>query len=538
VAAPAFGSVGSAEQSTGTNHNYPVPASVASGDIIVIAIFIDPSTTTITTMPSGFAHAENSPRTVNAGGGGNHSLNVVWKRATAADTGTYNFVLSASVFAEGNAVRYTGCVGSGNPWDSPTNAADGGATTATNTPNVSISTQGPDRMLVLVGTNWGGGAWTPAAGWNERVDNANSLTLDDLVQATQGSTGNVHATNATTSETGAWLGALIGTTASSTASPSAPLTTSGSARPAQGSALVLSSRSPSTDSQPPVLVSSAPRLRPQPAGSALVMSSASPSRDAQPPALVVGAPPRAPGVGWSLITVAVSPSRDAQPGATIAPPGTRLPVLGSAVVVASRAAPPSTTDSPTAPVVVSGVRLSGDGTASVLSSLAPSADSQPAPVLSAATRGPTAGSALSLSSRADPVASADTPSRPLVVSPLRPTGPGSTLGSAMVLGSAADPLPPTLPVTVVAPGGLYLPRSGVVTQSRGPIPPFIIPPGTPTPAVVASAGRWPTLAPVATVSQPQRMHSCVTPRGFTGTTGRPVSGTTARPNTGTTEDPC
>jgi hypothetical protein len=224
VGAPAFGSVGSAEQSTGTNHNYSVPASVASGDIIVIPIFIDGSSATITTMPSGFAHAENSPRTVNAGGGGNHSVNVVWKRASAGDTGTYNFVLSASVFAEGNAIRYTGCVGSGNPWDSPTNAADGGATTATNTPNVSINTQGPDRMLLFVGTNWGGGAWTPPTGWNKRVDNGNSLTAADLVQATAGGTGNIHATNGSTSETGAWLGALIGTTVSAPPSIVIPTT--------------------------------------------------------------------------------------------------------------------------------------------------------------------------------------------------------------------------------------------------------------------------------------------------------------------------
>src|SRR5437762_4172007 len=99
MSAPAFGTVGSSEQSTGTAHNVPVPASVASGDIIVVAMFIDGSTVTVSTLPTGFAHAENSPRTVAAGSAGNHSLNVMWKRATGADSGTYNFVISSSAFA-------------------------------------------------------------------------------------------------------------------------------------------------------------------------------------------------------------------------------------------------------------------------------------------------------------------------------------------------------------------------------------------------------------------------------------------------------
>jgi hypothetical protein len=211
VSAPAFRAVGSPEQSTGTSHNYPVPAGVAANDIIAIPIFIDGSTVTITTMPSGFAHAENSPITVNPGGGGNHSLNVVWKRASTGDTGTYNFVISGAVFAEGNALAYSGCVATGNPWDSPTAAASGGGVTSTTTPDVSLTTPGPDRMLVFAGSNWGGGVWNPPpTGMNERIDNSNSLTAADLVQAAAGGTGNLHGTNATTSEVASWLGSLIG----------------------------------------------------------------------------------------------------------------------------------------------------------------------------------------------------------------------------------------------------------------------------------------------------------------------------------------
>jgi hypothetical protein len=526
VAAPAYGTSGAWGSTGTTTLNLAVPASVASGDIIVAAFFT-------VTGPAGFAHAPNSPRTVNAGGGGNHSVNVLWKRASAADSGTYAFTLSAGGYAEGQAHRFTSCIASGNPWDGNTaSTGDGGATNSTTTPAVSFTTTGPDELFFSAGTNWSGGAWTPPTGFTEITDNAADLTADYKVQASAGSSGTVQATCAGNDKVGAWLGALIGTTTAAGSLPS-PVTPSTVSRPVSGSSLVLSSQAVSRDSQPPALVNWAPRSRPQPAGSALILSS-------------------------------VSPSRDAQPGPTLALAGIRRVVLGDALVLASRAAPPAPTDSPPEPVVVGGVRLSGAGTALVLSSWAVSADSQPQPVVSVATRGPTLGAAMVLSSRGDPVATTDVPGRPLVISPLRPTGPGSTLilapaapsldvqpaalvnaagaapvrrGSAMVLGSAADPLPPTLPVTVVAPGGLYLPRSGVVIQSRGPVPPFVVPPGTPTPAVVASAGRWPTLAPVATVSQPQRMHSCVTPRGFTGTTAYSTT-TTPRPFTGTTEDPC
>lgn len=225
MSAPAFGTSGAWSGGTAATRSFAVPASVASGDIIVIPMFIDGSTVTISAMPSGFAHAENSPRTVNAGGAGNHSVNVVWKRATGADTGTYDFTFSASAYTEGQAHRYTGCVDSGNPWDSPTNAADGGSTNSTTTPAVSVTTLGPDRMLFFAGTNWSGGAWTPPTGFAERTDNASDLTADDLVQTSAGSSGSVSATCAASDKVGAWLGALIGTTsaADATIPPQQPI---------------------------------------------------------------------------------------------------------------------------------------------------------------------------------------------------------------------------------------------------------------------------------------------------------------------------
>lgn len=226
MSAPTFGTIGTLHAATTSTPAFAVPASVASGDIIVVAFFADVSTTTISTFPTGFAAAENSPRTVNAGGAGNHAIHVAWKRATGADTGTYTFTLSASVFVYGNAVRYTGAVASGNPWDSPTAAGDGGNTGSTTTPDIAVTTAGPDRMLFFAGSNFGGdtGTWTAPTGFSERQGGANTTNLEisDKVQAAQGGSGNTHATLTVSDKVGDWLGALIGTTVAADSIPVPP----------------------------------------------------------------------------------------------------------------------------------------------------------------------------------------------------------------------------------------------------------------------------------------------------------------------------
>lgn len=221
MGAPAFGSIGTHYAASGTGPAFAVPASVAANDVIVIPIFIDDGAT-ITAMASGFAHAPNSPVT-NAGGGGSagaHSLAVVWKRATGADSGSYTFTLSSGQYAAGSACRYTGCVTSGSPWDAfASSAAAANTVNNTVTPAVSGTTAGPDRMLVFAGSCWVGGTWTAPTGYNERMDTGDGVhTLDDLVQAAAGGTGNISATCTGSDKECGWIGALIGTTVS--ASPS------------------------------------------------------------------------------------------------------------------------------------------------------------------------------------------------------------------------------------------------------------------------------------------------------------------------------
>lgn len=218
MSAPAFGTIGAHHNASGTSHSFAVPSSVASGDIIVIPMFID-GTATISAMASGFDHAEGSP--VSITGAGAHSLVLAWKRASGADSGTYDFTVSASAYVAGSAARYTGAVGSGTPFDSPA-SANSDNTNGTLSPPVSVTTGGPDRMLIFTATNWSGGAWTPPTSFNERMDTGDQVnTLGDLVQATQGGSGTVQATCAGSDKRCAWLGALIGTTSSAASAPPA-----------------------------------------------------------------------------------------------------------------------------------------------------------------------------------------------------------------------------------------------------------------------------------------------------------------------------
>lgn len=219
MAAPAFGSIGTYLQGTATTADFAAPASVASGDVIVIVFYLDASTT-VSGLPSGFAHAPGSPLRVGAGLGGEHSLNVIAKRATGADAGPYTVTFSASQYRNGAAIRYTGCVASGTFWDANSGTGTAIATDTSNntvTPAVSMTTSGADEMLVFAATNWSGGTWTPPTSFTERIDNGDkTLTADDLVQAAAGTTGSVTATCVGSNKRAAWLGALIGTTSSGT----------------------------------------------------------------------------------------------------------------------------------------------------------------------------------------------------------------------------------------------------------------------------------------------------------------------------------
>jgi hypothetical protein len=213
VAAPSFGAIGTHLAGSGSTAAFAVPSGVVSGSIIIIPMFVD-STATITVYPTGFAEAENSP--VPNTGGAQHSLHVVWKRATGNDSGTYSFTFSASTYRAGSAIRYTDCVASGTPFDTPTDSAANTSNSSTS-PAVDVTTAGADRLLIWAATNWAGGAWTPPSGFTERMDTGDQInTLAEKTQAAAGNSGSITGTCAGNDKMTAWLGALIGTTSGGT----------------------------------------------------------------------------------------------------------------------------------------------------------------------------------------------------------------------------------------------------------------------------------------------------------------------------------
>lgn len=225
MSAPSWGSTGTLLGASGASPAFAVPASVGALDVIVVGAYLDGSVT-VTGMPTGFVHATGSPLSVAPGAGfGEHRIAVMWKRATGSDSGTYGFTLSSSAFVYGNAVRYTGCVTSGDPWDA-TATAQGGAVSLTTAPAVSLTTLGPDRLLFYLCTNHNGdgGTWTGPAGFTLRQGGTNQATheIGDLAQSSAGGTGSLSGSTTASGFMGAFLGALIGTTGGAVEQNAAP----------------------------------------------------------------------------------------------------------------------------------------------------------------------------------------------------------------------------------------------------------------------------------------------------------------------------
>ncbi|WP_214103243.1 hypothetical protein [Acrocarpospora catenulata] len=210
MAQPAFEAAGTYLTGSGTSAAVAVPSGVANGKIVIVTIFINSGTAAITPA-AGFAPAEGSPSAITAGGG-NHALHVFWKRATAADAGTYTFSWTGSIVREAIATLYNNCVASGNPFDSPTSTAqDTGSGSVT--PAVNVTTAGPDRRLIWAATNWAGGTWTAPTSFTRRAQGGNgNFTTCDAPFPTQGASGNVTGSATGSDKRCAWLGALIGTT--------------------------------------------------------------------------------------------------------------------------------------------------------------------------------------------------------------------------------------------------------------------------------------------------------------------------------------
>jgi hypothetical protein len=206
--APVFQTAGTYGQTAGGNPattiGCGVPTGVAALDIIELHLYIGDPTVSVTIPPTGFVELVNSPVLI----AGNQSQRTFWKRATGADSGTYTTTFSASTFAEAVAIRVSGCVTTGTPYDVVTSATDSANSTVT--PAVSVTTTGANRLLTFKGTNWTGGTWSAGSGFTVRAQGGFGLMgVQTATQATAGSSGSVTETCTGSDKRTAWLGALL-----------------------------------------------------------------------------------------------------------------------------------------------------------------------------------------------------------------------------------------------------------------------------------------------------------------------------------------
>jgi len=154
VAVPTFVAAGTyLTEASGASAAVAVPAGVQANDVILVIVYKE--NTAAVTPPSGFIEKSHQAAT----GSQDHDTYVFWKRATGADSGTYSFTWTGSVWRTGFAMAFRGCVTSGDPIDVFSGATSGG-TSVTASPAVSVTTTGADRLLVWLAGTYDVTTWT------------------------------------------------------------------------------------------------------------------------------------------------------------------------------------------------------------------------------------------------------------------------------------------------------------------------------------------------------------------------------------------
>lgn len=198
MAAPTPQTFGALAGANRTTAQIPVPSGVAANDIIIVGLYKE--STAAITPPAGFT----LKTTVSCSGAELHDVSLFWKRASGADTGTYDFSWTGSAWAEGQSMRVSGAILSGDPFGTPLNSATSNSVgSSAVTPAVATLTPSEANCLVFfIGSNYNAGAnWTPPTGFTERGTDGMAITIGTLAQTTATATGSVTAT-ATTANLG------------------------------------------------------------------------------------------------------------------------------------------------------------------------------------------------------------------------------------------------------------------------------------------------------------------------------------------------
>lgn len=176
---------------TGSTVAVPVPTGAASGDIVVVDVWLE-STSVTPTGPAGFTLEASKTITASPA---NVSLHRFWKRLTGSDTGTYSFTLSAPLNYSAVAAAMTGRASSGSPFGT------GGAATATagsspgfTTPpaiSAASAAAGADALLGISGYDYGDDPTITVTGFTRAVANGDSVYLFTAANISSGAPGSI-----------------------------------------------------------------------------------------------------------------------------------------------------------------------------------------------------------------------------------------------------------------------------------------------------------------------------------------------------------
>lgn len=213
MAAPTLTNITSqATNGSGTAVSIPVPTGVTSGAGVLVIVFTNGSSTITGFGTTGLAHAPGSPF---ASPTSQFNVNVLWKRATGADSGSYALTQASAQFWVGGGGLVSNMVASGNPWD--TNSGTGTArvsSSSANSLNTSMTTQAADELLINAAGQFNGAAsWTQPTGFTKDFVDTTApgvLFFGHLAQATAGGTGTLTTVvGVSASQMVDWLGALL-----------------------------------------------------------------------------------------------------------------------------------------------------------------------------------------------------------------------------------------------------------------------------------------------------------------------------------------
>ena len=180
--------LGGAESGT---WNIPVPPGVGPGDIVIVDLYKENDRDV--TNSSGFQEIGTPTAT---GGPGDEHHHQFWKRSTGVEPATYSFqyntdgLTGPQTWRTGVANRYSGADPTGNPVEAFSSNADAGPDTLS--PSVSLTTSGPNRLLVWSATvSDYANLDTAPTGFTERVDDGYHIAVATKLQEGAGLSGSV-----------------------------------------------------------------------------------------------------------------------------------------------------------------------------------------------------------------------------------------------------------------------------------------------------------------------------------------------------------